>query len=280
MRVALALAVVALSFVPRMAFGQGVTCLACSRSPQRTPAYSAGDVAIVRRDLARWQAAEAQASAARQEAARQAAAQQEAAASAHRQRAMGFYGASGGPPGPSPSLTAVKEPTQVGRDTSSATTGLSGATWSYAPAQQTPTQARPMPRPPGGGAVSRLELAEVEGGSRVTVVLPDGAEVQQNRSAGKLEYVIYKSRLGARPDDKALDAQISKKSPVASLRLVPAGRDAVLIITLRADLRADADPRWRVVKVGDETHLEVDFADQPPAAEGGRSTPPAPTTPK
>ena len=71
---------------------------------------------------------------------------------------------------------------------------------------------------------------------------------------------------------------MSERSPVASLRLVPAGQDVVLVVTLKAE----ADPQWRVVKIGDQTRLEVDFVNQQPAADGGgrTSTPAATATTK
>ena len=177
----------------------------------------------------------------------------------------------GGGGGDTGMTTSTATSTSTGTDapTASATATTHSIT-GYGYSDPKPTTARPFTvrsgtrathhptLPAATGPVATLPGFEMlgEGGSRLFVELSQTVQVEERRARGTLTYVLKGAHVTVRNNENPL-VTVHFNTPVTRARLVPAGRDVLFVV----DLRADVTPTWKInpAKEGSAV-LSVEFA--------------------
>lgn len=94
-----------------------------------------------------------------------------------------------------------------------------------------------------------------DGGTRVFVMLSTPVQVEERKAQGTVTYVLKGAHVEHHNNTNAL-VTVHFNTPVARARLVPAGHDLQLVV----DLRANAQPTWKMTEAQDKTAmLAVEF---------------------
>jgi hypothetical protein len=112
--------------------------------------------------------------------------------------------------------------------------------------------------PSSTGPVATLPGFEMlgEGGSRLFVELSQNVQVEERRARGIITYVLKGAHVTVRNNENPL-VTVHFNTPVTRARLVPAGRDVLFVV----DLRADVTPTWKINPAKDSgAVLTVEFA--------------------
>lgn len=155
--------------------------------------------------------------------------------------------AAGAPPAaPDPAASA---------DPPKKTTPAAGYAFSDKPAAGTGRRARAVKRATGPVAMFPGFEQLPDGGTRVFVVLSQQVQVEERKTQGSLTYVLKGAHVQHHNNTNAL-VTVHFNTPVSRAKLVPAGADLHLVV----DLRAAAQPTWKLTEAEDKTSiLQIDF---------------------